>query len=268
MSALTIRFDSICERLEAAAFRSGREPSQVQLVAVSKLHPATAVAELAEHWAASARPAVASEALALPSVPIFGESYLQEAREKMPAVAALLAARQPAPSVAWHFVGHIQSKKAKDIAGNFELLHSVDSLKLAQALQKAWNERAAFRPVGLRQTSASTQAVLVQVNIGQEAQKSGVAPEDLEELLNNIAGMPELHLQGLMCLPPLSSLGKGSRPWFIKLRALRDAMERRCGLRLPQLSMGMSDDFEAAIEEGATLIRIGTDIFGPRETAP
>ncbi|MCL1940233.1 MAG: YggS family pyridoxal phosphate-dependent enzyme [Desulfovibrionaceae bacterium] len=315
MSALTERFDAIWARIAAAATRSGRPADAVRLVAVSKLHNAEAVAELARHWSAleegsasvwgqtrkagfceggltipqdsgigrgsecdPARRAshrmwrVSSSVLPpeqkrsltryhakLRRSPVFGESYMQEAREKMPRVQELLAT---APE--WHFIGHVQSKKARDIVGRFSLIHSVDSLKLAQALGKAWQARVAGAPLGLDEAAPGPQNILVQVNVGREAQKSGVDPDALEPLLQSIAAIPELKLQGLMCIPPLADIGEDSRPSFVLLRELRDRMESGCGLCLPELSMGMSDDFEAAIEEGATLVRIGTDIFGSR----
>ncbi|MDL2207633.1 YggS family pyridoxal phosphate-dependent enzyme [Desulfovibrio sp. OttesenSCG-928-M16] len=251
MNGLIQRFDRICERLERAFARTGRPSGSLRLVAISKTHGPDAVAALAAHWAGRGRP-------------LFGESYMQEAREKMPAVAAQLAsAGLPAPE--WHFVGHVQRKKAKDIVGAFSLIHSLDSLKLAQAMQKAWQDRVLGAPIGLDEAAPRPQEVLVQVNVGREEQKSGVAPEELESLLNALSAMSELRVTGLMCLPPLGEIGEHSRPYFILLRQLRDKMESRCGLSLPQLSMGMSDDFEAAIEEGATLVRIGTDIFGQRQ---
>lgn len=249
MSTLTDHFDRVLDRLERAAIRSGRSRDAVRLVAVSKTHGADAVARLALHWSAVGRPT-------------FGESYMQEAREKMPEVAALLAGS--GVTAEWHFVGHPQSKKAKDIVGGFSLIHSLDSLKLASALQKAWRTHAAGAPVGLHDPAPKPQGVLIQVNVGREAQKSGVDPEGLEALVNSVLSMPELDLQGLMCLPPLAEIGEHSRPYFEMLRTLRDAMEARCGVKLPHLSMGMSDDFETAVEEGATLVRIGTDIFGAR----
>lgn len=254
MSSLTQRFDTICERMEKAVSRSARPAQNVQLVAISKFHSAPKVTELARYWAAHASPSA--------DTPTFGENYMQEALEKMASVKELLGPE--ASTVRWHFTGHLQSKKAKEAAGAFELIHSVDSLKLALALQKAWQNRVASAPRGLHDRPPTPQAVLVQVNVGREEQKSGVAPEALEELLSGIAAMPELSLQGLMCLPPLAEIGESSRPYFVMLRELRDKMRTRCSLALPHLSMGMSDDFESAIEEGATLVRIGTDIFGPR----
>jgi len=253
MSELTQRFDAVLARIAVAVAASGTTRT-VRLVAVSKGHGAETVEELARHWSVR---------------PLFGESYMQEARDKILQVRELLDARGTQEYTAivpeWHFIGHVQSKKAKDIVGRFSLLHSVDSLKLAQALGKAWRERVAGAPLGLDEAAPGPQPVLIQVNVGREAQKSGVDPDALEALTLGIAAMPELKLQGLMCIPPLAGIGKDSRPYFVLLRELRDKMESVCGLRLPELSMGMSDDFLAAIEEGATLVRVGTDIFGPRK---
>lgn len=257
MNQLHERFDSICERVAHSVARSGRQPGAVRLVAVSKLHSAEEVADLAMYWATRS---------AINPRPAFGESYLQEAREKREKVARILADRGSNVTPEWHFVGHVQSKKAKDVAGCFTLIHSVDSLKLALSLQKAWNTRVAGQPVGFTDLAPGPQAVLIQVNIGREPQKSGIDPEGLEELAQSLIAMPELTVKGLMCLPPLAEIGERSRCYFILLRELRDKLVRRLGIVLPELSMGMSDDFEAAIEEGATLVRIGTDIFGPRKT--
>lgn len=249
MSSLTTRFDAICERVLRAAERSGRPTGDVRLVAVSKLHGADVVAELARYWAGEQT-----------GGPVFGESYVQEAVAKKAEVASLL----PGSVVEWHFIGHIQSRKSRDVVGEFDLLHTVDSLKLGGALQKAWDNRTAERPLGLRDPAPGPQAVLVQVNIGREPQKSGVDPNDLEELLNGLTTLSGLRVRGLMCIPPNMDNPAESRPYFILLRELRDRVSKACGLALPHLSMGMSGDFEAAIEEGATLVRIGTDIFGAR----
>jgi pyridoxal phosphate enzyme (YggS family) len=253
MSALTDRFDSIRRRMEDAARRAGRTPGSLRLVAVSKLHEAAPVAELAAYWAGL-------DAAPFTGPPAFGENYMQEAREKIPEVDDLLRpSRAPRPE--WHFIGHVQSKTAKDVLGRFDLIHTLDSVKLAEALAKVQQSHIQTSLDGV----PAPQPVLIQVNVGREPQKSGVDPEGLEALINAVAPLPELSLQGLMCIPPLAEIGAASRPYFVMLRELRDQMEKRCGLALPQLSMGMSDDFEAAIEEGGTLIRIGTDIFGPRE---
>ena len=246
-AALAGRFALVNERIARALARSGRNATAetggaagspascgLRLVAVSKNHPASVVATLASCWKAD------PNALA---GPIFGESYVQEALEKKEALRTL------APE--WHFIGHIQSRKAREIAGRFSLIHSLDSEKVALALEKALSDGA-------------TQPVLVQVNIGREAQKSGVMPERLEALLNTLQTMPALPVQGLMCLPPYDEDGERSRPFFAELRGLAEAMRTRTGLLLPHLSMGMSHDLEVAIEEGATLVRVGTDIFGSR----
>ena len=256
MSELTSRFDAVCRRLDDAVARSGRKRDAVRLVAVSKLHGADSVAELAAYWAAARKAG---------GPPVFGESYMQEAREKMPDVAERLAAEAPNVFPHWHFVGHVQSKKARDIAGRFELVHSVDSLKLAEALQKARQAQISPSSRNAGEVSPEAQGVLVQVNVGREAQKSGVDPDDLERLLLGILGMPELDVRGLMCLPPLAEIGERSRPYFVLLRALKEKLETLCGRSFSELSMGMSDDFEEAVEEGATLVRIGTDIFGHRK---
>lgn len=241
MSALTQRFDDLCRRLVRAAERSGRSGDSVRLVAVSKFQPALSVAELARHWAEQGQ------------TPVFGESYVQEAAAKRLQVAELA----PGLDAHWHFIGHLQSRKAKDVIDCFDLIHSVDSLKLAVALDKAWHNR---------QTDAGShpQDILIQVNIGREPQKSGVVPEKLEELLAGILALPGLRPLGLMCLPPFAEEPEKARPWFIRLRDLRDEMQKVFGRPLPHLSMGMSGDFEAAVEEGATLVRVGTDIFGAR----
>lgn len=273
MNPMHQRFDAICERLERATARSGRPNGAVRLVAVSKLHPASQVADLAAYWASGHPDGQADGRMGGPAQgPVFGESYMQEARVKMAETARLLkrmAREGTAPAGAavdpeWHFVGHVQSKKAKDLAGRFALIHSVDSLKLASSLQKAWDGRVAGEPVGLNAPAPGPQAVLIQVNVGREPQKSGVEPEGLEALAKGLLAMPGLALKGLMCLPPLAQIGEHSRPYFAMLRELRDKLRQQLGIELPELSMGMSDDFEAAVEEGATLVRVGTDIFGPR----
>jgi pyridoxal phosphate enzyme (YggS family) len=251
---LTGRFEGICSRMAAAAARSGRNVSDVQLVAVSKWHGADAVSSLARHWAERF---AGDKAVGRP---VFGESYVQEAVAKRAEVEALL----PAAPVEWHFIGHLQSNKAREVAGNFALVHSVGSVKLGAALQKAWINKVDQTPLSSGQSPLPPQAVLVQINIGRETQKSGVFPEEAEALVAALAGMPELLVQGLMCLPPDMDEAEDVRPFFRKMRELRDALRKTTGLALPHLSMGMSHDFEQAIEEGATLVRVGTDIFGPR----
>lgn len=222
------RWLHVRERLSGAMRAAGRPLRDVTLVAVSKLHPAEAVAELAEAGQAD-----------------FGENYVQEALGKQAALAIHAGLR-------WHCVGHVQSRKAKDVAGRFVLIHTVDSIRIAEALEKR------LAAIGMRQ------AVLIQVNVGGEAQKSGVAVGGLSPLAEALMALPHLELQGLMCLPPVFDAGLEARPHFALLRELNEALRLRLGLPLPHLSMGMSGDFEAAVLEGATLVRIGSDIFGAR----
>ncbi len=271
MNPLIARFENICHRMHQALERSGRNLLDAKLVAVSKKHEASAVASLAEYWLGKGQA-------------IFGESYVQEALEKIPAVEALLVhkkiieqgqAGQASPLQAnaqaghlqpeWHFIGGIQSRKAKSLVGQFALIHSVHSLKVAQNLHKAWEDLYAGKAHFLGTQKQSQQKILLQVNIGAEPQKSGVLPDKLEELCNSIQTLQGVEVSGLMCLPPSVEKAEMARPYFAALRELRNTLRENTGLALPHLSMGMSMDFEVALEEGATLIRVGTDIFGARE---
>ena len=231
---LAQRYHAVCERLERAALAAGRDPQSIQLVAISKHQPPDMVRQLA---ALGHR--------------VFGENYIQEARAKA------LALHDT--GVEWHFTGRLQSNKAKGASGGFCLIHTVDSLRLGEMLQKNL-ERQPAGPDGL----ASRQSVLVQVNIGAEPQKAGVLPEDLPALAEALCALSRLDVQGLMCLPPVFDAGEAARPFFAALRVLRDKLAQRLGTTLPFLSMGMSGDAEWAILEGASHVRIGTDIFGPR----
>jgi len=204
------------ERIVAACSRAGRDPASVRLIAVSKTKPIEMLRE-----------AVAA------GQTIFGENYAQELREKAAALAG----------VEWHFIGALQTNKARLVVGRAALIHTCDRLALAQELSK----RA--KAVGL------VQRVLLEVNVGREAQKAGVLPEDVPALLEQVRALPALACEGLMCIPPSQ---RDPRPSFRLLRQLGTA----CGLS--QLSMGMSADYEAAIEDGATLVRVGTSIFGER----
>jgi PLP dependent protein len=176
---------------------------------------------------------------------ILGENYLQEAREK---IAALDLA------VSWHFIGHLQSNKAAAAVKLFDLIHSVDRPALAQALN------------GAAAKINRVQDILLEVNLAQESTKSGVKPEDLEDLLRTCAALPYLRVRGLMTMPPWFADAEMVRPYFQALRRARDHLQslNLPGVELAELSMGMSDDFEVAIEEGATLVRIGTALFGAR----
>lgn len=215
------------ELVASACITAGRSLEDVSIIAVAKKHPAEAV-----------RRVVAAMQLDI------GESYVQEALAKQEEVAD--------PRVRWHFVGGIQSRKAKDIVGRFHLIHSLDSEKLARKLHNAAKDRGV------------SQSLLIQVNVGREEQKSGVLEEQLPGLAETVLGYPELKLQGLMCLPPFFDDPDAAQPYFARLRQLRDDLERRLDVTLPTLSMGMTGDFPQAIAEGATCVRIGTAIFGPR----
>ena len=231
---LAQRLLKVQARLRAALVGAGRGPEDAALVAVSKLHSAEDVL-----------------AVALAGQTHFGENYVQEALEKQ----SQLAANAACPPLTWHFTGHVQSRKAKEVVGNFALIHTLDSIKLAAIMDKVAAERGI------------SQAVLIQVNVGAEDQKSGVSAADLPALAETVAACPHLHLQGLMCLPPVFDAGLAARPHFAFLRELRESLRSRLGLPLPHLSMGMSGDLEAAVLEGATVVRVGTDIFGARPAA-
>jgi pyridoxal phosphate enzyme (YggS family) len=213
------------ERIERACDRAGRSPAEVRLVAVSKTVAVPALREALE----------AGQTL-------FGENRVQEALSKMPEIG---------PAATWHLVGSLQRNKARHAVGAFELIHSVDDLALARELDR----RAGA--AGLRQ------AVLVQLNLAGEATKSGVGESDLWPLVARIDELPHLELRGLMTIPPPAS-PEETRRWFRHLRETRERAEDSLGRALAELSMGMTDDFEVAIEEGATLVRVGRAIFGER----
>lgn len=229
------RYEKVMERLDRAVQAAGRKREEITLIAVSKLHPAEMVAEVA----------------ALGQVD-FGENYVQEALEKRETLDNMLPLERSA-ALRWHMIGHVQSRKAAQVAGHFDLVHTLDSERLAQALEK----RCAQAGV--------QQRVLIEVNVGEESQKSGVDRKDLPALADYVqASCPHLELQGLMCIPPVFDAGEAARPYFALLRTLAEKLRSETGLSLPHLSMGMSGDFEWAVMEGATFVRVGTDIFGPR----
>lgn len=213
--------------MEAAARRSGRDPEDIQILAVSKSFPAEAVVEVARCGHR-----------------LFGESRVQEAAEKISAVIQ--------PGLEWHLVGHLQSNKVRQAAELFDVVQSLDSERLARRLNRVCGE------IGKRVS------VFVQVNIGEESQKYGVDPEQTELLVDLVDQLDFLDLCGLMTIPPWDQDPERSRPYFRRLAAMRDRISRQRSRPLDQLSMGMSGDFTVAIEEGATLIRIGTAIFGGR----
>lgn len=226
MVSLTEALRRVRERIGEACARCGRDPASVALVAVSKTVPAERVRELV-----------------MAGHRLLGENRVQEALEKKAAVG--LDAR-------WHLVGHLQSNKARRAVGAFELIHSVDDADLA-------------REIGRRAAQAGiVQPVLAQINLAGEATKSGSDPARARELLEAIVSVEHLDLRGLMTIPPPSENPEESRRWFVELRDLRDRMAGALGRPLPDLSMGMTDDFEVAVEEGATIVRVGRAIFGER----
>lgn len=236
MSDVAERLAALRARVEAAARRAGRDPADVTLVGVSKR-------KSAEEVAAAVRAGLRH----------VGESYVQEAVPKREKVRVLLEGRDPIPC--WHFVGRIQRNKAREVAERFDVVESLDRESLGAEL-----DRRAGR-AGRRLD------VLIQVNVSGEAQKGGADPEAVEPLLAAAADWPHLRVVGLMAIPAAVSSPEAVRPAFARLRALRDTLAGRPGGEaLRELSMGMSADFEAAIAEGATLVRVGTAIFGERDT--
>ena len=256
--SIAANLDHIRERIARAASRAGRKPEEVTLVAVSKTFPAEAIREA---YAAGVRH--------------FGENRVQEWESKQPHLAGLDAT--------WHLVGHLQSNKAVRAARLFHSVDSVDSLALAQRLDRAMSELSlGFVPVvgarhgvpvpteGVRHSSrtqsrdAAPLQILIEVRLDPAATKSGVPESDLPALAEAVLALPHLELRGLMGIPPFFDDPEQVRPYFRRLRDQRDALVTRLGRGLPVLSTGMSHDFEVAIEEGATQIRLGTALFGSR----
>jgi len=219
--------NSVQERIAAACARAGRDPSSVTLVAVTKGQP----------------PEVVSEAARL-GLTLFGENKIQEAKVKIPLCPGRLR---------WHFIGHLQTNKCREAVDLFEMVQSVDSLYLAEEL----NKRA--------EQAAKTLPILIEVNIVGEASKFGYRPEKLRTELSQLNALPRLEIHGLMTVPPWSSEPEKVRPVLRQLRGLKLECEQILGAPLPHLSMGMTGDFEIAIEEGTTMVRIGTALFGERK---
>ena len=229
MTTIAENLQQILARMKDAAVRVGRDPESVRLVAVSKRVPLPRIQQ-----AVSA------------GQTLFGENYLQEVDLKIKALG---------PEIDWHFIGHLQSNKAKHAAALFDMIETVDRFKLAAALDKH------LAGTGKRLS------VLLQVNVGREAQKAGVLPENAEELLRRVNELPNLAVRGLMTIPPYHDNAEEVRPYFRQLRELADGFVHQglLGQHGPVvLSMGMSGDFEVAVEEGATLVRVGTALFGER----
>ncbi|MBI5579394.1 MAG: YggS family pyridoxal phosphate-dependent enzyme [Deltaproteobacteria bacterium] len=227
--AIASRLEDVRRRIQRVAEACGRRPSDIRLVAVSKTCPADSI-----------------RAAAAAGVTDIGENYIQEAREKYGALTDV--------PVKWHFIGHLQTNKAKYAVRMFDLIHTVDSIHLAAEL-----DRCARR-------LDKVQAVLIQVNIAGEKTKSGIAPEEALALVREVASLESVRVQGLMTMPPYFNEPETVRPFFAALRRLRDEIraEGPPNIGMEHLSMGMTGDFEAAIAEGATLVRIGTAIFGER----
>jgi pyridoxal phosphate enzyme (YggS family) len=229
--AAAVRLQAVRARIGAAAHRAGRAADSVTLIGVSKLQPPAALAALADLGQRD-----------------FGENYLQEALGKIDTLRAR--------GLVWHFIGQLQANKTRAVAEHFDWVHTVDRLKIATRL-------AAQRPF-----HAPPLAVCVQVSLGDEAGKGGIAPGELPALLDAVAALPRLQLRGLMALPPAETEESRQRTWFAQLRGLFEAA-RRSHPQLDTLSMGMSGDLEAAILEGATHVRVGTALFGERlQSAP
>ena len=222
--ALEERLTIVQARIGAAAYKVGRDSSSIRLVLASKMQSSEAIRAAYE---AGARD--------------FGENYVQEAIAKRAELADLTDIR-------WHLIGHLQTNKAKTAASAFALIHSVDSSRLAEALSRA-------------QPSPRVHA-LIEVNLGGEASKTGVAPEEVAAILD--AAHEKIEIDGLMTIPPPARSADAARPYFARLRGLRDVLATQSGYALSELSMGMTDDFEVAIEEGATMVRIGRAVFGER----
>jgi pyridoxal phosphate enzyme (YggS family) len=227
--SLQDNLNSVRLRIRAACDRCDREPNSVTLLAVSKTHPPETI-----------------QAAADLGLLVFGENKIQEAKTKIPSCPGKLR---------WHFIGHLQSNKCRDAVELFEMIQGVDSLPLAQEISKRAEQ------------SAKTMPVLLEVNVAGESSKFGYQPEKLLAELKELKALPRIQIHGLMTVPPWTAEPETARPHFKRLRELKKQCEEILAVPLPHLSMGMSGDFEVAIEEGATIVRIGTALFGPRTMA-
>ena len=226
MGMIAENLERVRTQIADAAAKSGRSAADVDLVAISKTHDAEKVREAIETGQT-----------------LFGESKIQEARAKIPDLPS---------STRWHFVGHLQKNKIRHALPLFELIHSVDSLALAQEINRIAEEE------GLHPR------VLLEVNVAGEGSKFGFAPEKLRAEMESLLALPRLSILGLMCIPPIADKDEASRKYFVQVRELRDKLQSEFHVDLAQLSMGMTQDYAVAIEEGATLVRVGTAIFGER----
>jgi len=226
VASIAENLERVYEQIAQAASKVGHAAHEIELVAITKTHPAEKVREAIE----------AGQTL-------FGESRVQEARAKIPELPSNLH---------WHFVGHLQKNKIRHALPLFEMIHSVDSLALAQEVDRIADEDG-MHP-----------RILLEVNVSGEGSKFGLTPEAVRVEMESLLALPRLSIEGLMTVPPLSVEAEDSRKFFAQLRRLRDALEKEFDVRLVHLSMGMTNDFVTAVEEGATLVRIGTAIFGER----
>ncbi len=224
--ALTENISAVQQRIAAACARAKRDVAEVTLLAVTKGHPPEAVKEAAEA-----------------GLTFFGENKVQEAKIKIPSCPGRLR---------WQMIGHLQSNKCRDAVQLFEMIQSVDSLSLAEEINK-WCDKM-----------AKTMPILLEVNVAGESSKFGYKPEQLLAELRQINALPKIEVHGLMTVPPYTTDSEKVRPYFRRLREIKTQCEEILGAPLPHLSMGMSGDFEVAIEEGATIVRLGTILFGPR----
>lgn len=226
--AIDSNLKQLHERIVSAAQAAGRDPATIRLVAVSKTRP---VGDVDQAFRAGQQ--------------IFGENYVQELTEK---------AKMVIEPVEWHFIGHLQSNKVRQIAGLVSMIHSVDRLSLAEEINRQWEKLG------------SSCDILVQVNISGEATKSGTSEDAALHLVRDIALLPHVRIRGLMTMPPFFDDPEAARPFFAGLKRLSHLIEHEQipGVAMQELSMGMSGDFEAAIQEGATLVRVGTSVFGAR----
>ena len=227
MRELSVILDEVKAKIAAACAKVGRDPSEVEIIAVTKTHGEDVVREAWENGLA-----------------IVGENKVQEAAWKKPASVS-------GPS--WHLIGHLQSNKVRPALELFDFIHSVDSIKLADRINLIADDIGA-QP-----------HILLEVNVSGEKSKSGMKPEDVEPTIRHIQeNCPRVTLEGLMTMAPFAEDPEEARPYFRRLRELRDGLQEKLGVGLPKLSMGMSDDFDIAIDEGSTMVRIGTAIFGAR----
>ncbi len=226
MASIAENLERVREQIAQAAAKAGRVADEIELAAITKTHPAEKVREAIE----------AGQTL-------FGESRVQEARVKIPELPS---------NFRWHFVGHLQKNKIRHALPLFELIHSVDSLALAEDINRIAEED------GLHPR------VLLEVNVAGEGSKFGFGPDKLRAEMESLLALPRLSILGLMTIPPLAEEAESSRKYFVQLRELRDRLQTEFHVDLAQLSMGMTQDFAVAVEEGATLVRVGTAIFGER----